>query len=70
MWSCNTGRSQSPSPARTTGIGTGTAHTNRIDSPTPATDPDHGKPTTVAGIMAQHGKDQRIKVRKIIVHVR
>ena len=55
------GRSQSPSPLRTTGVGTGTVASNRIDSPTPATDPDHGKPTTVAGIIAQT-KDQRIKV--------
>jgi len=32
---------------------------NRIDSPTPATDPDQDKPTDVAGIMAANN---RIKV--------
>ncbi len=32
----------------------------RIDSPTPATDPDRGKPKTVGGITAG---DQRVKVR-------
>ena len=31
----------------------------RIDSPTPATDPGKGKPTTVDGLVAG---DQRIKV--------
>lgn len=46
------GRSKSPSPSRG----------NRIDSPTPGTDPDQGKPTTVAGIMGTPGS-QRIKVR-------
>ncbi len=52
---CVLGRSKSPSPNRAGGGGG-----NRIDSPTPATDPDHGKPTTVAGIMSA---SQRIKVR-------
>ena len=45
------GRSKSPSPSRG----------NRIDSPTPAADPDQGKPTTVAGIMGAPGS-QRVKV--------
>ncbi len=58
------GRSQSPSPTRaggaTSGAGQGGA-VNRVDSPTPATDPDHGKPTTVAGITGNKN-DARVKV--------
>lgn len=41
------------------GQGGGRGGTRR-DSPTPATDPDHGKPNTVAGIMGT--RDPRIKV--------
>ena len=53
---CCTGRSKSPSPARGGGD-------KRIDSPTPGTDPDGGKPNTVNGIMGSPGT-QRIKVSK------